>query len=133
MIQCSTYILLLLHKSCFVHIHDHTYLSIDQPAFLLCTDQLTLSNIGLPDVQLCYEVNLPSLKKVTSLPEPKHFAVHYKLCGSMDRRISNLSVNDTCKDLHGWLGGHCYEVQLFITLDIDGLEISLNTTAVREG
>ena len=96
-------------------------------------DQLTLNDIGLPDVQLCYEVNLPTTMKVTILPEPKHFAVHYKLCGSMDERISNLSVNGTCTDLHGWLGGHCYEVQLFLTLDIDGLEISLNTTAVRKG
>ena len=94
---------------------------------------MTLNNIGLPDVQLCYEVNLPTTMKVTILPEPKHFAVHYKLCDSMDERISNLSVNGTCTDLHGWLGGYCYEMQLFLILDVDGVDISLNATVTREG
>ena len=95
-----------------------------------------MRNIGLPDVRLCYVVNLPILSKATSLPKPKQFAAHYKLCGSMDERISNLSVTngrETCLDLQGWPGGHCYEVQLFLTLDIDGLEISLNTTIVQQG
>ena len=105
-------------------------------SFLLCTDQITMSNIGFPDVRLCYVVNLPLVSKTNSSPKPKQFAAHYKLCGSMDERISNLSVTngrETCLDLQGWPGGHCYEVQLFLTLDIDGLEISLNTTAVLEG
>ena len=94
-----------------------------------------MSNIGLPDVRLCYVVNLPVLSKTTSLqlPKPKQFASHYKLCGSMEKCISNLSVTESCSDHQGWPGGHCYEVQLFLTLSIDGLENSLNTTAVQEG
>ena len=78
-------------------------------------------------------VNLPILRKVTSLPKPKQFVVHYKLCGSIDERINNLSVTESCVDLQGWPGGCCYEVQLFLTLDIDGVETSLNTTTVIEG
>ena len=108
-----------------VSLHDCTY--------LLCTDQLSLSNIGLPDVRLCYAVNLPILRKATSLPKPKQFVVHYKLCGSIDERINNLSVTESCVDLQGWPGGCCYEVRLFLTLDIDGFEISLNTTTVHQG
>lgn len=100
---------------------------------LFCLDQITLSNIGLPDVHLCYGVNLPILRRTTSVSKPKQFAVHYKLCGSVDERISNLSVTESCLDLRGWPGGHCYEVQLLLTVEIDGLEISLKTMTVQQG
>lgn len=67
------------------------------------------------------------------MSKPKQFVVYYKLCDSMDERMSNLSVNESCLDLQGWPGGHCYEVQLLLTVEIDGLEISLNTTTVQLG
>lgn len=71
----------------------------------------------------------PSLRKATL----KQLAVHYKLCGSMDERISNLSVATLCSNLQGWPGGHCYEVQLRVTMEIDGIEFSLKTTVVHKG